>query len=64
MGAQFLYDLLHISKLLWGEEGVIQQPVIALTQIVVGLPQMDRVADDQQFIMRLLVALRFPDRSG
>jgi len=27
---------------------------------VVGLPQMDRVADDQQFIMRLLVALPPP----
>ena len=41
MGAQFLYDLLHISELLRGEEGVIQQPVIALPIFMLGTEQVD-----------------------
>ena len=42
MGAQFLYNFFHISQLLWGKEGVIQQPVIVLPILVLGTKQVDR----------------------
>ena len=41
MGAQLLYDIFHVSQLLWGEERVIQQPVIILPILVFGSEQVN-----------------------
>ena len=41
MGAQFLYDLFHVSQLLWGKERVIQQPVIILPILMFGTEQVN-----------------------